>query len=156
MQTLELSYRETGLGKLLSNLYPWPFELDGFEFASMEGFLQSLKFERPDEAAWVASLHGMEAFRTGQWGNGWKETQILWFAGRPIPRASSQYQDLIARAYDACLHNNFEFMGAIRASGDLVFTHRIGINDSQNTTLTRSEYLMNMFRLRSRLNQEFS
>ena len=32
----------------LSNFVPHPFTIDGIECNSMEGFLQSLKFENPD------------------------------------------------------------------------------------------------------------
>jgi hypothetical protein len=36
------------LASALSNFAPHPFVLDGVEIASMEGFLQSLKFGNPD------------------------------------------------------------------------------------------------------------
>lgn len=40
----------------LSNFAPHPFVLDGVEIASMEGFLQSLKFKNIDMQKYVCTL----------------------------------------------------------------------------------------------------
>ena len=45
----------------LSNFSPHPFVLDGIECASMEGFLQSLKFKNPDMQREVCKLVGKAA-----------------------------------------------------------------------------------------------
>ena len=45
----------------LSNFAPHAFELDGVECASMEGFLQSLKFENPEMQRQVCTLVGKSA-----------------------------------------------------------------------------------------------
>ena len=42
----------------LSNFHPHAFTIDGIACASMEGFLQSLKFENPDMQAQVCTLVG--------------------------------------------------------------------------------------------------
>ena len=42
----------------LSNFHPHAFTIDGIACASMEGFLQSLKFESPDMQAQVCTLVG--------------------------------------------------------------------------------------------------
>lgn len=42
----------------LSNFQPHAFIIDGIACASMEGFLQSLKFENPDMQAQVCTLVG--------------------------------------------------------------------------------------------------
>ena len=47
----------------LSNFAPHPFVIDGVECASMEGFLQSLKFSNPDMQKEVCKLIGIKAKR---------------------------------------------------------------------------------------------
>lgn len=63
----------------LSNFAPHPFVLDGVECASMEGFLQSLKFENPDIQVEVCKLVGRKAKSRGSRKNKhWKRTQTLY------------------------------------------------------------------------------
>ena len=45
----------------LSNFAPHPFVIDGVECASMEGFLQSLKFKEPEMQKHVCLLVGKAA-----------------------------------------------------------------------------------------------
>ena len=45
----------------LSNFAPHPFIIDGVECASMEGFLQSLKFKSPEMQRHVCTLVGKAA-----------------------------------------------------------------------------------------------
>ena len=45
----------------LSNFAPHPFTIDGVECASMEGFLQSLKYKEPDMQIEVCKLVGKAA-----------------------------------------------------------------------------------------------
>ena len=45
----------------LSNFAPHEFEIDGVKCASMEGFLQSLKFQNPEMQKYVCSLVGKAA-----------------------------------------------------------------------------------------------
>ena len=45
----------------LSNFAPHPFIIDGVECASMEGFLQSLKFKNPEMQKEVCKLVGKAA-----------------------------------------------------------------------------------------------
>jgi hypothetical protein len=153
MTTIELGMQEQGLGRLLSNLFPYPFEFRGIRCGSMEGFLQSLKFRNSDAQILVASLWGMDAYRTGQFGNDWKETQTLWCNDIPYFRTSKQYQALISDAYDACLENNSVLANALWMTQNAVLDHRIGKNNTADTTLTRSEYISQMYRLRSLVSQ---
>lgn len=56
----------------LSNFAPHEFEIDGVKCASMEGFLQSLKFQNPEMQKYVCSLVGivivkMLIFKTQRW-----------------------------------------------------------------------------------------
>lgn len=45
----------------LSNFAPHAFEIDSVKCASMEGFLQSLKFQNPDMQKYVCCLVGKAA-----------------------------------------------------------------------------------------------
>lgn len=50
----------------LSNFAPHPFEFDGVQIASMEGFLQSLKFKNRDMQEHICSLVGFAAKQAGR------------------------------------------------------------------------------------------
>ena len=50
----------------LSNFYPHPFIFDGVEVASMEGLLQSFKFEKPHIQLEVCKLVGLAAKKRGR------------------------------------------------------------------------------------------
>lgn len=45
---------------MLSNLYPHAFEMDGVKCASMEGFLQALKYEDDETQKDICALSGKE------------------------------------------------------------------------------------------------
>ena len=45
----------------LSNFSPHPFEIDGIQCNSMEGFLQSLKFSNPEMQKEVCKMVGKQA-----------------------------------------------------------------------------------------------
>ena len=65
-------------GRNLSNFFPHPFTFRGIEVASMEGFLQGLKFKSPDMQCEVFKLVGIAAKKKGAPKN-WQQSQILWF-----------------------------------------------------------------------------
>jgi predicted NAD-dependent protein-ADP-ribosyltransferase YbiA (DUF1768 family) len=142
----------TQVGRDLSNLTEWSFTLDGLWCRSMEGFLQSLKWEDPDYAAAIRDLSGVKAWKHGQQGNGWKTTQTLYWNGRAYARGSTEYHDLIVRAYDALYEQNQGFRDALLASGSAELTHA-GNYDQRDSVLTPPEYLFNLYRLRARAYQ---
>jgi predicted NAD-dependent protein-ADP-ribosyltransferase YbiA (DUF1768 family) len=150
---LDLGYRNGGLGKRLSNLFAYPFVLDGVKCGSIEGFLQSLKQEGLEEQAMVAELAGYTAYKVGQVGNNWKVLQVLWWCGVAYDRTSRKYHDLLERAYDACFDANAEFREALLETGADAMTHVMGHHDPKDTTLTEWEYIYNMYRLRARAQQ---
>lgn len=156
MKLIECEYRATGVGKKLSNLYPHPgFYFRGRIFGSMEGLLQSLKFKDADRALEISQMSGTEAYFAGQKGNSWQKDQTLWFDGEPINRQSSGYQKLISSAYDhlACCPT---FERAIVSTGNNLLLHSIGNHDTHFTVLTASEYLMQLYRVRSYLLAEYA
>ena len=108
----------------LSNFAPHAFELDGIQCASMEGFLQSLKFENPEMQKQVCTLVCKAAKFKGK-KKKWFKTQTLYWNGKAIKRDSNEYQELLDRAFYA-LSKNQSFKKALLATNDAVLTHSIG------------------------------
>jgi len=130
----------------LSNFAPHEFEIDGIKCASMEGFLQSLKFKDIEMQKHVCSLVGIKAKYKGKHKKWWI-TQTLYWQGQEYKRDSNEYQELLKRAYLE-LAKNSSFKKAILASKNAVYTHSIGKNDITHTVLTEREFcsLLNMCR----------
>jgi hypothetical protein len=83
----------------LSNFAPHPFVIDGVQCNSMEGFLQSLKFESQDMQQFVCTLVGKTAKFRGK-KKKWYRTQTLYWRGKAIKRDSEEYQNLLNKAYN--------------------------------------------------------
>jgi predicted NAD-dependent protein-ADP-ribosyltransferase YbiA (DUF1768 family) len=133
----------------LSNFTPHPFTIDGIECASMEGFLQSLKFSNPEVQKEVCRLTGKAAKFKGKKKKWWK-TQTLYWLGVEIPRHSKEYQELLDRAF-AALAKNTSFQKALLATGNAVLTHSIGKTNSNETVLTRAEFCSRLMKIRAEL-----
>ena len=135
----------------LSNFSPHSFIISGVECASMEGFLQSLKFDETNIQREVCKLVGNEAKKRGQEEDAeWKYWQRLWWAGVPYNRSSSQYQTLINCAFERLANNTF-FQKALLDSGDNILTHSIGKSDVTDTILTEKEFCSRLIIIRTHL-----
>lgn len=135
----------------LSNFTPHPFELDGVNCASMEGFLQSLKFSNPEIQREVCKLTGLAAkFRGKKRNKAWKRVQKLWWQGKEIDRHGKEYQELLDRAF-AALSKNESFRRALLASGQSTLTHAIGNTKPSETVLTVREFCSRLTRIREQL-----
>lgn len=135
----------------LSNFAPHSFVLDGVECASMEGLLQSLKFESPESQAKVCKLVGMQAKMSGKPRNyAWQQSQTLWWNGVPMQRKSVEYQQFLERAYCAMLEQSGSFRRALIASGNSVLRHSIGWNKEEQTVLTEREFCALLTRMREK------
>ena len=140
----------TGLpAAALSNFTPHPFVIDGVECASMEGFLQSLKFKEPDMQVEVCKLVGKAAKFKGKKKKWWR-TQTLYWQGQEFKRDSQEYQDLLDRAFDA-LAQNIGFQKALLATGKATLTHSIGKSKEQETVLTKQEFCSRLTKIRDNL-----
>lgn len=133
----------------LSNFAPHPFVIDGVECASMEGFLQSLKFSSKEMQEYVCTLVGKKAKFKGK-KKAWWRTQTLYWRGVAIKRNSDDYQELLDRAFDA-LAKNEKFQNALLATGDARLSHRMGKSKESETVLTQTEFCSRLVRLRSSL-----
>ena len=136
----------------LSNFAPHPFVIDGVECASMEGFLQSLKFKEPAMQAEVCKLVGKAAKFKGKKKKWWK-TQTLYWNGVEYARDSEDYQELLDRAFDA-LAQNTGFQKALLATNNSTLTHSIGKSKEQETVLTKQEFCSRLTKIRSKLQGE--
>lgn len=135
----------------LSNFAPHPFVIDGVQCASMEGFLQSLKFESVDMQEYVCTLVGKAAKKKGRKKN-WQQSQTLYWRGVAIKRDSDDYQKLLDRAYEA-LNENTGFRKALEATGNATLTHSIGKNKISETVLTTREFCSRLTKLREKNRQ---
>lgn len=139
-------------GDALSNFAPHPFIIDGVECASMEGFLQSLKFSNPDMQREVCKLVGKAAKFKGK-PKKWYRTQTLYWQGKEYKRDSEEYQELLDRAYNE-LGKNTGFQRALLATGNATLTHSIGKNKQSETVLTVKEFISRLYRLRAELQEK--
>lgn len=133
----------------LSNFAPHAFTIDGVECASMEGFLQSLKFSNPDMQREVCKLIGKAAKFKGK-KKKWYRTQTLYWQGKEFARDSEEYQILLDRAF-AALGTNAGFQKALLATGDATLTHSIGKKKTNETVLTVQEFTSRLYKLRTEL-----
>jgi MoCo/4Fe-4S cofactor protein with predicted Tat translocation signal len=133
----------------LSNFTPHPFVIDGVACASMEGFLQSLKFKEPAMQVEVCKLVGKAAKFKGKKKKWWR-TQTLYWKGVEYKRDSEEYQKLLDRAFDA-LAENASFQKALLATNNATLTHSIGKSKIQETVLTKQEFCSRLTRIRDEL-----
>lgn len=133
----------------LSNFSPYTFEVDGVQCASMEGFLQSLKYSNVDMQIHVCTLVGKKAKFKGKKKN-WYRTQTLYWKGEEINRHSERYQELLDKAFN-CLAKNEKFQKALLATGKATLTHSMGRKDPSKTVLTVSEFCGRLTKIRAGL-----
>lgn len=146
---MDIGGSSSGVAGRLSNFTARSFTFDGVECSSMEGLLQSFKFENVEIQQHVCTLIGIKAKRRGQKRNkAWKSKQTLWWKGVAYSRKSKEYQELLVRAFDA-LFENVKFKSDLLSTGKAVFTHSIGNNKESETVLTESEFCRQLHRLRS-------
>jgi len=112
---------ESEAGRELGNLGEAPFELDGVQFTSIEGFWQGIKYpEGSDERQRVSALFGMEAKEAG---GPVKHLEELTYQGRIIKVGSSEHHELMKRALRAKLEQNPGLKDMLVASGEATIIH---------------------------------
>ena len=139
----------------LSNFFPNSFRTrkGGVLCTSMEGFLQSLKFEDQEIQKNICNLSGFAAKYSGKSGNGWKKTQTLWWEGKKYDRVSVRYTKLIWSAYQDMFSQSRAFRKALRVTGNSTLTHSIGRTDPKETVLTEQEFVTILMKLRQMANE---
>ena len=136
----------------LSNFAPHEFIIDGITCQSMEGFLQSLKFQDIEIQKYVCTLVGKKAKFKGK-KKKWFKNQTLYWMGVELKRDSKEYQDLLDRAFEE-LSKNQSFKKALLATKKATLTHSIGNNKISETVLTRTEFTSRLTKIRERLQKE--
>jgi predicted NAD-dependent protein-ADP-ribosyltransferase YbiA (DUF1768 family) len=131
----------------LSNFAPHPFEMDGVLCNSMEGFLQSLKFDKQHIQVEVCKLVGSKAKARGR-EKDWRKTQTLYWDGQEYKRDSEEYRKLLNRAYSLLFAQNEKFRNALMATNNAVLTHSIGKSNMKETILTEHEFCSRLMKLR--------
>ena len=136
---------------VLSNLCSNRFRLDGIECQSMEGFLQSLKYEDSNRQRQICSMKGRNAKRQST--TTWQTDQVVWWRGRAIDRQGTEYQDLLRRAYQAMFNKNDRFRAALMASRGRILYHSHGNIDPFKTILTQEEFCSILMEIREAYDQ---
>ena len=136
----------------LSNFAPHKFIIDDVECASMEGFLQSLKFKNIEMQKYVCSLVGRKAKFKGKKKKWWREQKLYW-QGKELDRHEIEYQQLLDRAFTQ-LAKNKSFKNALLATKNAVLKHSIGKSDKKKTVLTEREFCSRLTIIRERLLNE--
>lgn len=125
---------------VLSNFYPNSFVFDGVECASMEGFLQSLKYRNIEKQKSVCGMVGKEAKAAGSKKRLWKLTGNLYWKGKRYKRNSEAFDELRYNAYKALLCNE-TFRAALDSVNGRELKHSIGKNKKRTTILTEEEFI---------------
>ena len=136
----------------LSNFSPHPFVIDGVECNSMEGLLQSFKFESPEMQREICKLVGFAAKKKGS-NKKWFRKQTLYWQGVEYERSGDEYQELLDRAYEA-LGKNTKFRKTLLATQNANLTHSIGKKKKNETVLTKQELCSRLTKLRSKFQDE--
>jgi len=148
-KTSSIDIGSSGYGAL-SNFAAYPFIIDGIQCGGMEGFLQSLKFSDPDKQARVCGLYGVKAKYKGKKSK-WYQDQNLHWMGQTFSRHSTEYQELLDRAFNSLFEQSQEFRDALASTGNEELTHTIGKPDPNMTVLTENEFISRLYRLRRKL-----
>ena len=141
MEKIDIKWKNQYPANVLSNFYPNAFTIDGVRCASMEGFLQALKYRDTDEQIKVCTLTDTSAKEAGAKKNLWKLTGNLYWQGKRYRRGSKKFDGLRLRAFLA-LAENPDFIGALEAAEGKVLTHSCGKCGKRRTILTKKEFLM--------------
>ncbi len=134
----------------LSNFTAHEFTFDGVKCASMEGFLQSLKYVCPKKQREICKLTGKVAKEAGDGKKLWKLTRTAFWQGRCCDRLSPEFRELIFRAYSAMYEQNEAFRGAIEKTRTAKLCHSIGEPNPKKTILTEREFICMLYRLRKK------
>ncbi len=111
------------LARALSNFAHTPFELDGVQYASVEAFYQSLKFEDPHKRAEIALLWGNYAKAAAKRAEPAKQTTYM---GTTISLGSAEHYALLERAIRAKLEQNPVIMRVFLESKSRPIIHETG------------------------------
>lgn len=140
MDVIDIDSKGEYPANILSNFSPNHFMFDGVECASMEGFLQSLKYRNTDRQRAVCAMVGKEAKRAGSKKRLWKLTGNLYWNGKRYKRNSRAFDELRFHAYESLLCNQ-TFRDALKSVNGRALIHSIGKRRKRATILTEEEFI---------------
>lgn len=136
-------------GLALSNFGLSPFVLDGMLFASVEGFIQGIKFPESDPrraAAFVSS--GWDAKRLGDTA----DRSAAYWGGVRVPYGSPEHHRLIERAMRARIAQSQGLQEALRSTAGATLIHDVGTGaESPTTSLPASVFCRILTEIRAEL-----
>lgn len=135
-----LDIRSDGLypSNVLSNLCSNGFRFEGMVCGSMEGFLQSLKYEDKDKQRQICSMKGGNARKRSV--TSWQTDQVVWWKGYAIDRQSEEFHQLVKCAYQAMFEQSRRFRDALMQTRGITLIHSIGEMNPYKTILTSQEF----------------
>lgn len=118
-------------GIALSNFLLSPFVLDDILFASVEGFIQGIKFPEGDPRRAVAFCSsGWEAKNLASQA----DRSAVYWAGAPIPYGSAEHHQIIGRAIRARIEQSIGLQKALMSTDGLTLIHDTGSEPESSTT----------------------
>lgn len=106
---------------VLSNLSNNNFCFDDIDCGSMEGFLQSLKYEDIDKQRQICGMPGKEAKKMSV--TDWQRDQVVWWKRQKIDRQGEAFVKLVTRAYQAMFSQNERFRNALMSTRGKILYH---------------------------------
>jgi hypothetical protein len=150
--TMDIRSDAPGPAGVLSNFTPNRFCFRGEWSESMEGFLQSLKFEDETQAREVRGLIGRAAKERGASRDEiWQKQGALWFQGKKINRFGQEYQTLLDEAFRALFAQSEKGRAALLASDHHMLTHLLGGRSELHSVLTSIEFCRRLDSIRREL-----
>jgi predicted NAD-dependent protein-ADP-ribosyltransferase YbiA (DUF1768 family) len=146
MKVIDIGSTEDYISKKLSNFSEFSFVIDDVYCASMEGFLQSLKFSEIEKQKQICLLFGKKAKFKGK-KKKWYIMQELYWKGEVIERESEKYQILLDKAFSA-LFKNKEYSILLMKTKKYKIVHSIGKENPKETVLTVFEFCDRLDKLR--------
>lgn len=141
LNVIDIDYRGKGLEKVLSNLFPYEFEMDNVKCSSMEGFLQSLKEPNKNIQKEVCKLYGFNAYAIKECLRDWRESQTLYWLGKEYKRESKEYFELLKRAFKTLFWSNSLYSKALMSSKNAILIHSQGCTEKKNLFLRQMSIL---------------
>jgi len=133
----------------LSNFAATTFVIDFVQCASVEGFIQALKFSSQERQKQVCGLVGREAkFAGKKAGKKIQREGKVWWRGIGIEFRSRAHFDLIERALRAKFTQCEKAKEALLSTQNEVLTHDLGHPESPHTSLPAQEFIRILIKIR--------
>lgn len=139
------------VARKLSNFSKDRFVIDGMEMASVEGFVQGIKFpELPEEDSRREIAFRLAGFEAKRVGNEAAEFgyEFVWWKGKAIKYGSAEHYALNERAIRAKFEQNPEAMEALLSTKGKKIIHELGGEESKTTCLPKAVFCDILTRMR--------